>query len=189
MSAVTTDSYADASRTPRPAPRRAPASPVDAVLSPEEAELKEWMLEQAQTRGNAVISVQPGDGVGNFEFTAGAWRTHGVAEAVVIGLPRPMGTVLLDAYVDRAATGEQFRIGVPYEDFFDGVPVLFQKVAERYYPQYFGSAFLLYPMGDFPALQIVVPTPQGQWPWSPDAPPGFRRWQPVLTDTGQPDLA
>jgi len=188
MSAVTTDSYADAPHTRRSAPRQAPEPAPDSILSPEEIELKHWLLDQAATRGNAVVSVQAEDGVGNYDFTAGAWRTHGVPEGVVVGLPKPMGTVLLDAYVDRAATGGQFRIGEFYHDFFEGIPVLFQRVAERYYPQYFGSAFLLYPNGDFPAVQLVVPTPQGQWPWAANAPEGFRRWQPILTETGKPDL-
>ncbi|MGH3433917.1 MAG: DUF4262 domain-containing protein [Thermocrispum sp.] len=157
-----------------------------AALTPEELELKNWLLEQAETRGNAVLGVAPGDGVGNFSFTAGAWRTHGVPEAVVIGLPNPLGSVLLDAYVDRAATGEEFRYGQLYDDFFNGVPVLFQEVAKPFYPQYFGSAFLLYPDGAFPAVQLIVPTPEGQWPWSAGAPDGFLRWQPVLTDSGLP---
>lgn len=158
-----------------------------AVLTPENQKLKEWLLEQAETRGNAVIGVAAGDGVGNFCFTAGAWQTHGVAEAVVIGLPGPLATVLLDAYVDRAATGEQFRCGQLYDDFFDGVPVLFERVAKPHYLQYFGTAFLLYPDGEFPAVQLIVPTPDGHWPWDDDAPEGFGQWQPVLTESGLPE--
>ena len=51
----------------------------------------------------------------------------------------------------------------------------------------FGSAFLVYPDGEFPALQIVVATPEGKWPWDADAPEGFAEWQPVLTDSGRPE--
>lgn len=158
-----------------------------AVLTPEDAKLQEWLLEQAETRGNAVVGVAAGEGVGNFVFTAGAWRTHQVPEAVVIGLPGPLGSVLLDAYVDRAANGEQFEPGQVYEDFFDGVPVLVQGVAKPFLPQYFGSAFLLYPDGEFPALQLIVPTPDGYWPWNDGAPEGFAQWQPVLTESGLPE--
>lgn len=160
-----------------------------AALTAEELKLKQWLAEQAETRGNAVLAVSEGDGVGNFCFTAGAWQTHGVPEAVVVGLPAPLATVLLDAYVDRAATGEQFLPGRLYDDFFDGVPVLFAPVAKPFYPQYFGSAFLLYPDGEFPAVQLIVPTPGGHWPWSQDAPDGFAQWQPVLTESGLPEDA
>ncbi|MPY85821.1 MAG: DUF4262 domain-containing protein, partial [Actinophytocola sp.] len=112
----------------------------------------------------------------------------GVAEAVVVGLPDELATVLLDAYVDRAAMGEEFVPGALYEDFFDGVPIAFEPVAKDHYPAFFGSAFLLYPDGDFPALQIIVPTPEGSWPWDSDAPEGFAQWQPVLTESGRPSF-
>lgn len=150
-------------------------------------ELREWIVAQAQARGNAVIRV-PGDENGaGYAFTVSAWAMHEVPEAVVIGLPDAMAPVLLDAYVDRAAAGERFEPGRLYHDFFDGVPVTFERVAPGHYPEFFGSAFLVYPDGDFPAVQIIVPTPDGGWPWSPGAPGGFGRWQPVLTDSGRPE--
>lgn len=133
------------------------------------------------------MAVKPDGAVGGYCFTVGAWRTHGVPEAVVVGLPEQFATVLLDAYVDRAATGHRFEPGKLYGDFFDGMPITFEHVAKPYYPMFFGSAFLLYPDGAFPALQIIVPTPDGHWPWDADAPEGFAQWQPVLTQSGLPE--
>ncbi|OQO94934.1 DUF4262 domain-containing protein [Saccharomonospora piscinae] len=150
-------------------------------------ELREWIVAQAEQRGNAVITVPTDDHGAGYAFTVCAWAMHGVPEAVVVGLPVEWATVLLDAYVDRAATGERFEYGGRYDDFFDGVPVTFEKVATGHYPEFFGSAFLVYPEGEFPAVQIIVPTPDGHWPWSPDAPEGFRAWQPVLTVSGAPE--
>lgn len=163
-------------------------SPASAPPAEDLDELRDWLIEESETRGNAVVSVAPDDGVGGYCFTAGAWRKHGVAEAVVVGLPDELATVLLDAYVDRAAMGEEFEPGALYEDFFDGVPIAFEPVAKDHYPAFFGSAFLLYPDGDFPALQIIVPTPEGSWPWDSDAPEGFAQWQPVLTENGRPSF-
>jgi hypothetical protein len=60
-------------------------------------------------------------------------------------------------------------------------------VAQGHYPEFFGSALLLYPKGDFPAVQLIVATPQGKWPWQADAPAGFAEWQPVLTVSGDPE--
>ncbi|WP_019815919.1 DUF4262 domain-containing protein [Saccharomonospora saliphila] len=149
--------------------------------------LREWIVAQAEARGNAVVAVPPDDHGAGYAFTVCAWAMHGVPEAVVVGLPDELATVLLDAYVDRAANGERFEFGVLYDDFFDGVPVTFEKVARGHYPEFFGSAFLVYPEGDFPAVQIIVPTPDGHWPWSPSAPRGFAQWQPVLTVNGLPE--
>lgn len=150
-------------------------------------QLREWIVEQAEQRGNAVVSVPPDDRGAGYAFTVCAWAMHGIPEAVVVGLPQEMSTVLLDAYVDRAATGERFVCGKLYDDFFDGVPVTFEKVAQAHYLEYFGSAFLVYPEGDFPAVQIIVPSTDGSWPWSADAPEGFAEWQPVLTASGAPE--
>jgi hypothetical protein len=157
------------------------------VITSEELRLIEWIEEQAKARGNAVISVPSDDNGSGYSFTACAWALHGVPEAVVVGLPEEMGPVLLDAYVDRAAAGVVFEIGKPYTDFFQGVPVVFERVAKGHYLEYFGSAFLVYPEGDFPAVQLIVATPDGHWPWSPDAPEGFDAWQPVLTESGLPE--
>lgn len=153
----------------------------------EDERLREWIVAQAERHGNAVISVAPDEAGAGYAFTVCAWAMHGVPEAVVVGLPSELATVLLDAYVDRAAGGERFEFGTLYHDFFDGVPVTFEKVATGHYPEFFGSAFLVYPEGDFPAVQIIVPTPAGHWPWQADAPDGFSRWQPVLTRSGRPE--
>ncbi|WAL63499.1 DUF4262 domain-containing protein [Amycolatopsis cynarae] len=157
------------------------------TLAPEDQELLEWIVAEAERRGNAVISVPPDDKGSGYCFTACVWAMHEVPEAVVVGLPEQMAQVLLDAYVDRAATGDGFEPGKVYEDFFEGVPVTFERVHPGHYPEYFGSAFLVYPEGDFPALQIIVASGEGKWPWDEDAPEGFAAWQPVLTDSGRPE--
>jgi hypothetical protein len=155
-------------------------------LPPEDQRLRQRLLDEAEENGNAVVTVEGDDDGAPYSFSVGAWRRFGLPEAVVIGLPDGMGAVLVNAYVARARAGERFLPGRCYEDFFDGVPVTVERVAKRFYPEYFGSAFLLYGGDAFPALQLIVPTPQGQWPWAPDAPRGFATWQPVLTDTGRP---
>ncbi|MFD9961961.1 DUF4262 domain-containing protein [Amycolatopsis sp. NPDC058986] len=157
------------------------------ALSSAEQELITWIESQAKERGNAVIAVPSDDKGSGYCFTACAWALHNVPEAVVVGLPEQMAPVLLDAYVDRAAAGEIFEVGKTYEDFFEGVPVVFERVAKGYYMEYFGSAFLVYPDGDFPALQLIVATPDGHFPWHADAPEGFAEWQPVLTESGAPE--
>lgn len=157
------------------------------ALTPDLQALRDSLIAEAEKRGNAIVSV-PGEGAeAPYSFTAGAYRKYGIPEAVVIGLPRQLAPVLLDAYVDRAANGEEFEPGVLYEDFFEGVPLTFEHVAKPYLPAFFGTAFVLYPDGEFPAVQIIVPTPEGQWPWEDSAPEGFDRWQPILTESGVPE--
>lgn len=156
-------------------------------LSDADRELRRWLLEQAENHGNAVVQVAGDDQGAPYCFTVGAWRRFGVAEAVVIGLPLEMGSVLVSAYVDACKQGAKFRPGELYDGFFKGVPVTLEKVAKGWYPEYFGSAFLLHPTGDFPAVQLIVPAEGGHWPWQATAPKGFAKWQPVLTQTGRPE--
>lgn len=152
-----------------------------------DAKLRRWLLRQAEEHGNAVIQVPADEQGPPYAFSVGAWRRFGVAEAVVVGLPEEMSPTLINAYVARAHEGERFVPGQLYNDFFEGVPVTFERVAKGYYPEFLGSAFLLYRNGDFPAVQILVPTPAGSWPWQDDAPAGFAQWQRVLTESGLPE--
>jgi hypothetical protein len=156
-------------------------------LSQKDQQLRRSLLAEADQYGNAVVQVAGDEHGAPYAFTVGAWRRFGVAEAVVVGLPPEMSSVLLPAYVDRAVDGVRFRPGTVYDGFFEGVSVAFEQVHKGYYPEFLGSAFLLYAKGEFPAVQIIVPTPQGHWPWHKDAPPGFAQWQPVLTRSGRPE--
>ncbi|OLR94869.1 DUF4262 domain-containing protein [Actinokineospora bangkokensis] len=156
-------------------------------ISEEEAELRAWLLAECDRTGHAVIQVSDDEFGAGYSFSVGAWRVHGAPEAVVVGLPAEMALGLIDLYVRRVSEGERFFPGLPYLDFFDGTPVVVERVHQAFYPEYLGSALLLYPSGQFPALQLIVATPDGHFPWHDRAPKGFREWQPVLTDSGMPE--
>lgn len=157
------------------------------VLSDEDIELRARLLSQADLHGHTTVVVPPDNEGAGYAFSVGAWRRFGVAEAVVIGLDQGMGEMLINAYVKRAAQGERFQPGRLYHDFFEGVPIMFERVYKGYYPEFFGSAYLLYDGAEFAAVQIIVPTPQGKWPWEPDAPEGFHEHQLILTESGLPE--
>ncbi len=156
-------------------------------LTGEELALRDKLIADADAHGNAIVEVAGDERSGPYTFSVGAFRRFGVPEAVVIGLPEGMGADLVNLYVRRAAAGERFVTGVRYKDFFAGLPVVFERVFKGWYLEFLGSAFLVYPNGDFPAVQIIVPTKDGVWPWHPAAPEGFARWQPILTDSLGPE--
>lgn len=156
-------------------------------ITEEQAQLRQWLLNEAEERGNAVIRVPQDEHGAPYCFSVGAWRRFGVPEAVVVGLPDEMGPVLINAYVARAREGERFRPGRLYEGLFANVPITVERVAKGWYPEFLGSAFLLYRTGDFPAIQLITPTAQGVWPWQRDAPRGFDTWQRILTESGRPE--
>lgn len=156
-------------------------------LSPEERQLRDYFVRQADTEGKVIVEVAGDQEGAPYTFSVGAWRSYGVPEAVTIGLPVGAGHMLVDAYVRRASQGEAFSPGQVWDDLLEGVLVTVEKVNKGHYFEFFGSAFLVYPEGDFDAIQLITATPQDLWPWEPDAPPGFDQWQPILTESGDPE--
>lgn len=159
----------------------------DAGLSQRDLELRAHLLEQAEAHGTAIVEVAGDKDGAPFTFSVGAWRRYGIPEAVTIGLPEGAGRHLIEVYVGRASGGEEFAPGQVWDDLLEGVLVTVEKVNKGHYFEFFGSAFLVYPDGDFDAIQLITATPQDYWPWEPDGPPGFDLWQPILTASGVPE--
>lgn len=158
-----------------------------AELSPEDRRLRDHLIAEADAHGTAYVEVA-GDADGApYTFSVGAWQRFSVPEAVTIGLPEGAGRVLIDAYIQRARRGETFRPGQVWDDLLEGVLVTVERVNKGHYFEFFGSAFLVHPDGDFEAIQLITATPQDDWPWEPSAPPGFDLWQPILTESGLPE--
>ncbi|RJQ78162.1 DUF4262 domain-containing protein [Pseudonocardiaceae bacterium YIM PH 21723] len=156
-------------------------------LTEQDADFREWILRTADEHGAAVINVAADERGPQYSFTVGAWRRFSAPEAVVIGLPTEVAGSVLNSYVRRAAAGERFHPGQLYPGLLDNCSMTVEKVCHDAYPMYFGSAFLLYPQGNFPAIQLIMPIPDGPFPWQPDAPEGFFEFQPLLTDSGYPE--
>ena len=158
----------------------------DRVVDTDE-QLREWLVNTAEDHGAAIMHIAEDEQRAGYAFTVGAWRRFGKPEAVVIGLPRDVANAVLTTYVDRVGRGERFVPGQLYDRFLDGCPMTIEKVARRHYPEFLGSAFVVYGGDDFPALQLIAATPEGAFPWYHAAPHGFAEYQPVLTDSGLPE--
>lgn len=150
-------------------------------------ELRKWLVDTAEEHGAAVVHV-PGDEHGApYAFSVGVWRRFGRPEVVAVGLPEDVAHTVINTYVQRAAGRERFVAGRLYEGFLEGCPVAVEKVAKPHYPEFLGSAFVVYGGDDFPAVQLIAPTPEGAFPWHEHAPEGFAQYQPVLTGSGFPE--
>ncbi|WP_016698974.1 DUF4262 domain-containing protein [Actinoalloteichus spitiensis] len=153
----------------------------------DDQELRRKLRTAAEEDGVAIVHVAAERGAPPFAQTVGVYRSCGMPEVVVIGLPPKVAHAVLGTYSERARAGENFVPGRCYERFLKDLPVTFERVHRGFYAEYFGHAFLLNRKGNFPALQMIVAAPDGSWPWQPDAPGGFAQYQPVLTDSGRPE--
>ena len=150
-------------------------------------QLRDWIVRTADEHGAAVLHVPSDDRGSAYAFTAGVWRRFGKPEAVVIGLPRDVAHTVVNTYIRRISAGERFVAGCLYEGFLQGCPVVIERIAHGHYSEFLGSAVLLHQSDDFPAVQLIVSSPDGKFPWQDDAPGGFAAHQPVLTASGQPE--
>lgn len=149
--------------------------------------MRRWLIETAERDGAAVIHIDETSTTAPFAFSVGLWRCCGRPEVIVVGLPPDAARVLVNAYIGRSRSGQMFAAGTLYRGFLENCEVTFEHVAHRFYPEWLGHGFLMYGPEGFPALQMLVSTPDGAWPWDDDAPEGLAQWQPVLTDTGLPE--
>jgi hypothetical protein len=156
-------------------------------LSTAHLALRDQLMAQAERQGAAIVEVEGDQDGAPYTFTVGAWQRLEVPEAVTIGLPIGAGQQLVRNYLRRAADGEEFAPGKVYDDLLEGVLVTVERVNRGHYFEFFGSAFLVYRTGDFPAVQLITATPDDLWPWEPEAPEDFDLWQPVLTESGAPE--
>ncbi len=149
--------------------------------------LRKWLVDTAERHGAAVMQVAGDDEGAPYAFSVGAWRRFGKPEVVVIGLASEVSHAVINTYVRRVGRGERFVPGRLYEGFVAECPVTFERVARQHYPEFLGSALLVYGDEGFPALQLVLSLPGGVFPWQEDAPDGFAEYQPVLTASGSPE--
>lgn len=156
-------------------------------LTAEHRQLRDQFIAQSNAHGAAVVDVAGDESGPPYTFTVGAWRRFHVPEAVTIGLPPGAGEILVRNYVRRAGHGERFPVGSVWDDLLEGVLVTVENVSKGHYFTFFGSVFLLHPDGDFDAIQLITATNDDAWPWEPDAPEGFDRWQPILTESHAPE--
>lgn len=157
------------------------------LVTDRDEQLRRWLVHTAEQHGAAVMHVDGDEHNAAYAFSVGAWRRYGKPEAVVIGLPKDVAHSVVNTYIRRVGAGERFVPGQLYEGFLHDCPITVEKVSRRHYAEFFGSAFLVYGGDDFPALQLIVSTPDSAFPWSRDAPAGFAEYQPILTASGLPE--
>ena len=138
-------------------------------------------LANIEQYGCHILHVAAEEDLPPFSYSIGIQRSSGRPEVAVIGLKQPLAQSVINDYNHRVREGEMFTTGRRCAGFLEGFDVLFEKVDEEFYREYFGWDLWLYAGPAFDVLQIVYPTTAGIWPWEPAASDWFRKRQPLLT--------
>lgn len=133
------------------------------------------------TYGCFVISVADPDGLqAPFAYTIGVTLDSGQPEAIVFGLSPSLGGWVINEYNRRMRAGKKFKPGVAYRGFLRGFPVYVEPADPKKTPGFMFACNRLYGDFGYPAVQIVIPTTQGVWPWEKGAGRAFRKIQPLI---------
>jgi hypothetical protein len=103
------------------------------------------------------------------------------AELIIIGRSRATAhRILTTVAIGLEENRRPDLAGVSF-DLLPGIPCCFVEVSTHPYHDYVDFAHACYSRGErTPLYQIVWPSNDGRFPWSPDATERFKDWQPVL---------
>ena len=131
--------------------------------------------------GCHIIHVLSGDNSPPFSYSIGIWKTSRRPELIVIGMAHKYAQEIINEYNRRARLGEDMQDGQLLGDLVEGdFDCLLRRVDEKYFADYMGWNRWFYQGNEFPALQLILPTTSGLWPWELDVSSATRKAQPIL---------
>ena len=116
----------------------------------------------------------------SFCYTIGLWKTFKHPELISFGLTTETLGSILNIAGDLVKAGETIDANTESDLFFENSNAYLLEVDPRNINDYFGYG-LWYNQGNFPAIQIVWPDREGNYPWNEDFSEEFEFRQP-LTD-------
>ncbi len=99
----------------------------------------------------------------------------------MIGLDIDFMGGILNNIGDDIKGGIRYEVGKEYPEIVEDYKCSFQKISQKFYVDYLGTAMWFYKGKSFPALQCVYPDMAGRYPWDAKCNPELREMQPVLT--------
>ncbi len=141
------------------------------------------LLADVKRVGWHLVGVMADENGPAFVYTVGLYHHYQHPEIVGIGLDIEVMGAILNGIGDKIKNGEKFANAQEADDILEGYLACFRTVDKQYYRDYFGFARWFYNSDDFPVLQCVWPDKARRYPWHPEAVDGFRKRQPILSET------
>ena len=133
------------------------------------------MQRNVKKYGCSVVGIQ-GGGL-SYVYSVGIGKSFGAPEVIVFALSAEMSHFVINEYITRVKEGEQFQHRQLAGGFLRDFECLFIEVHTRYFEKYMAWCEDFYGGGNFRALQMIIPTTEGLWPWENNR---SAKTQPIL---------
>lgn len=139
------------------------------------------IIEDIQKYGVSLNLIAKDDYLPGFAYTIGLYENYTHPEIIVVGLNNDVMAYMLNHAHDLIKKGEKFKTNIGYPNFLEGYTVRFLNVDKNFYPDYFGYAGWYYKNSWlFPAMQIIWPDKDANWPWQDEFNNHWKFKQPLL---------
>jgi hypothetical protein len=101
-----------------------------------------------------------------FVYSIGLYKKFKHPEIICFGLKTEVMAGIINHARDMVKAGKTFSPNKPYTGFLEGYAIQFVRVDKEHYADYLGYAGWFYDNTfDFPALQLVWPDKENNFPW------------------------
>lgn len=136
------------------------------------------LLSDIEEVGWHVVKVLEDEKGPGFCYSIGLYKTFGLPEIIIIGLPPDLTHDLINIIGEDLREGNVYKSGNYYSDIIDGYDCFMLEVERSYYKEYLGYGMWYYEEEQFPAIQCIYPDEENEYPW--DWSEEDRLYQPIL---------
>lgn len=115
-----------------------------------------------------------------FAYTIGLWENFKHPEIICFGLPIKTMHLILNDAGEWVRGGKTIQLAADNFEIFKAVPVQFRQVEQENIVDYFGYGRWFYDYKDFPAIQLIWPDKDSNYPWDEGYDEKYEFNQPML---------
>ena len=137
--------------------------------------------ENVEKYGCHLVVIEADNYLPAFVYSIGLYKNFGHPEIICFGLKADVTAEIINHARDMIQEGGSFVAGTPYPDFLENYDIQFVEVDKKFYADYLGYGARFYNNSfDFPALQLVWPDKERNFPWEDGFNPDLKFRQPLL---------
>ncbi|WP_462266054.1 DUF4262 domain-containing protein [Mucilaginibacter sp.] len=146
-----------------------------------DAEAKQLIISDIEKFGCHLTLIEPDNYLPGFVYSIGLFKKYKHPEIICFGLKTQVMAGIINHACDLIKSGEVLSANQLYSGFLEGYDIQLLEVDKAFYPDYLGYAGWFYNTSfDFPALQLVWPDKQNNFPWDESFNPEWLFKQPLL---------